>query len=262
MKDYLVYLGFGIAFAVLAACATVEDVNRASELIRTDNELTRLLTEVRPSDQAGSSVYLMGLAANASETAKKHAGSADAIAFYRIAATAYWRSGDPKVTEKLFSVTNSGQEACKALGDKAPDRDCLFLKFVIPFAGLESASKERQYITELADINFFDRVDTGKEIKILEDSGQYLRKIKNPVESILKFGSDPVLSTHTEMREYYCDNAEKAYKHYDNIAASLLSKTKSYYDRQSGLGGSSTISTATAEGLRKLDNIIPEFCNN
>ena len=204
----------------------------------------------------------MGLAADASATAKKYGGSADAIAFYRIAATAYWRSGDSTVIEKLFAVTNSGQEACKALGDKAPDRDCLFLKFVIPFAGLESASKERSYDEELANINFFDRVNTDKEIKVLEDSGQYLGKIKAPVESILKFGSDPVLTTHTEMRVYYCDNAEKALTHYNNIAANLSSKTKSNYARQSDLVGSPKISTATAEGLTKLDNKIPEFCNN
>ena len=260
MINLLARIGIGVVLVLFTACATVKDVQRASDLIRTDNELRRLLTEVRPNDQTGSSVFLSSLAADAKKKAEALGNSADAVAFYRIAATAYWKSDDSTVIDNLFAVVGSGQDVCGALGDKSPDRDCLYLQFVIPFAGLESASNERNYDMELDGINFNDQLDTDKEIGILKDTGAYLQKIKKPVESILKFGKDDVLSSHSELRSYYCSNAKKAYRLYDNVSAGLETKTESYYSKQNELGGSPDLTLAAAKDLRKLDSELPKFC--
>ena len=45
MKSLRKRLMIGAVVFLLAGCATVNDVQRASDLIRTDNELTRLLVE-------------------------------------------------------------------------------------------------------------------------------------------------------------------------------------------------------------------------
>ena len=92
-------------FLLLVSCATVEDVQRATDLIRTDNELTRLLDEVRPGDQTGVATDLIALATHAkgeADSLKSERGRVlDAIAYYRIAATAYWRSGRSEVVNDL-----------------------------------------------------------------------------------------------------------------------------------------------------------------
>ena len=97
MKHYLIKLVLGVIVLSLFGCVTIKDVQRATDLIRTDNELTRLLVEVRPKDQAGAATYLVGLATHAqtkAESLKDLKGKeADAIAYYRIAATGRSRRG-------------------------------------------------------------------------------------------------------------------------------------------------------------------------
>ncbi len=263
MRINLARIGVGFFIILFTACATVDDVQRASDLIRTDNELARLLKEVRPGDQEGSSVFLTVLAADASEKAKLLGNSADAIAFYRIAATAYWKSDKPEFTDKLFAVVGSGQEACGGLGDRAPDRDCLFLQFVIPFAAIESESRKLNYDAKLKKIDFFDQLETGAEIKTLDDTSGYLHKIKKSVKSILNVGSDDVLLSHTEMKLYYCDNAKKALKTYNNIASNLYTKTVSYHKRKADLEGSHNLEfdAKAVDELRDLDQKLTEKCN-
>ena len=93
----------------MLGCATAKDVQLATDLIRTDNELTRLLVEVRPGDTESAAVYLSGLAVQAKKEADELNGvpgkERDAIAYYRIAATAYWRSGMTEdVRKKIFNL--------------------------------------------------------------------------------------------------------------------------------------------------------------
>ena len=74
----------GFIVLLLVCCATVEDVQRATDLIRTDNELTRLLVEIRPGDQIAAATYLTGLANHAEAEADALKGNqariSDAIA--------------------------------------------------------------------------------------------------------------------------------------------------------------------------------------
>ena len=106
MKKHMNRAIIGIIVFLLAGCVSVQDVRRATNLIRTDNELTRLLVEVRPDDQAGAEAYLIGLASDAEQEADAlvaaQGNQADAIAYYRIASTAYWKSGRLRSRQRSF----------------------------------------------------------------------------------------------------------------------------------------------------------------
>ena len=57
VKTFLIVLS---VLLLAASCVTVKDLQRSTDLIRTDNELTRLLLEVRPADRADAEKYLIG----------------------------------------------------------------------------------------------------------------------------------------------------------------------------------------------------------
>lgn len=248
------------AAALLAACATVADVQRASDLIRTDNELTRLLLEVRPSDPAGATLSLVSLANHAEHEASalKDAQKLDAIAYYRIAATAYWRSGDPNVASALFNSAQAGTELCTELGEKAPDRDCLFLRLVIPFAGLEAVANDNGLWSRIEEVTLADGA-SDEEIQTMSLIFESLSTAKPVVEKILAVGEDDRLLTHPGMREYYCTNARKAIGFYDPTAGIFVAKVKEFeaaFPEDASLG----ISLETARALREPQLAVPEFC--
>ena len=253
-----------VAVFLLASCATVKDVQRSTDLIRTDNELTRLLVDVRPSDQEGAATSLEGLAIYAKGEADVLKGDRvtfpDAIAYYRIAATAYWRSEKPEVVNDFFEVTDSGTKLCVELGENAPDRDCLFLQLVIPFAGLESKAKTADLSGLLENINFNNRDGTSEEIVSMGEIRDSLIQIKPLVQKILVFGKADRLLSHRSMRKYYCDNANKAFDYYDDTAGVFVTKVKEFHanfmDNTPPLG----ITLDEAREIRKLEKGVPSFC--
>jgi hypothetical protein len=255
-----------VIFFLLTGCATVKDVQRATDLIRTDNELTRLLVEVRPSNQAGASTYLSGLAAHAKSEADNLKTNQnrwpDAIAYYRIAATAYWRSGKSEAVNDLFEVTNNGINLCFQLGKNAPDRDCLFLQLVIPFAGLESSAKDPDPSKLMEDVDFTDNSDTNKEIKVMATVRTSLIQTKPMVVKILEVGRDDILLTHPGMRQYYCDNAKKAFDYYDENASLFLTNVEEFHDNGSLSNHTPTLGVIPekAEELRNLGIEFPPTC--
>lgn len=264
MKKFTIRFIIGISVFLLVGCATAEDVRRASDLIRTDIELARILEEVRPVDQITSEMDLINLANHAKAEADALKGNQskfpDAIAYYRIAATAYWRSGRPEVVNGLFETSNSGTDLCNNLGDRAPDRDCLFLRLVIPFAGLESIAKEKGLSGLLQKVDFNDGSAQPAEIQTMQEIRQSLQKTKPLVQKILVIGVDDSLLSHPGMREYYCDNTKKAVGFYDSTAGIFVTKVKEFHaefpDHAPPLG----ITLNEARGLRKLDRDIPSFC--
>ena len=249
---------------LLVSCATVQDVQRSTDLIRTDNELTRLLVEVRPQDQTGSALYLSALATHAKAQADALKGdprlASDAIAYYRIAATAYWRSGKPEVVNELFEVTDSGAELCAGLGKNAPDRDCLFLQLVIPFAGMESNVKNADMPGMLGTVNFSGQTATAAEIDTMAKIQQALMETKPLVEKILTVGLDDSFMNHPGMQEYYCTNAKKAVDYYDTNAAEFVSLVRVYHDKFPANSPPLGITLDNARKLRKLERAIPTFC--
>ena len=231
MKKNIYWAIGGVMVFLLAGCVSVQDVRRATDLIRTDNELTRLLVEVRPGDQAGAAAYLIGLAGDAEQEADAlvaaQGNQADAIAFYRIASTAYWKSGSAEVVNDLFQTAEKGAALCTALGENAPDRDCLFLRLVIPFAGLESvAANDLSGMLEWVDFNDGNATDDEKET--MKDIYGWLKLAKVPTRKILTIGRDDRLLTHTSMRNYYCSNAKAAKDYYDPTVSVFVTKIGEY----------------------------------
>jgi hypothetical protein len=264
MKKFTTRFIIGTVVFLLAGCATVQDVQRATDLIRTDNELTRLLVEVRPSDQVGAALYLSGLATHAkgeADALKGDPGSApDAIAYYRIAATAYWRSGKSEVVNDLFEVTDNGTKLCVELGKNAPDRDCLFLQLVIPFAGLESNAKNTDLSALLQKVDFSDNKSTTEEINTMAKIRKSLMETKPLVNKILVVGLDDSSMSHPGMQEYYCANANKAVDYYENTSGIFVTHVRAYDanfpDKTPPLG----ITLVEARELSRLGRDIPAFC--
>ena len=264
MQKLTTRLVIGVVVFLLAGCATVKDIQRSTDLIRSDNELTRLLVEVRPSDQAAAATYLTGLAKHAVEEADAlkdiQGKEPDAIAYYRIAATASWRSGNPKVVNNLFEVSNNGIELCTKLGDNAPDRDCLFLRLVIPFAGLESNANGKGLSGLLESVEFNDGEGTPGEIETMGEIRGSLNQARPLVEKILVIGKDDRLLSHPGMREYYCDNAKKAKGYYDSTAAVFVTKVKEFHQNFTDNTSSLGMTIDEARKIRKLKEDVPEFC--
>ena len=263
MTDFIPRLMIGIVFYSLAACATVEDVTQASDLIATDNELTRLLAELRPDDQAGASSELAGLAATAqyqADALRDTPAKADAIAYYRIAATAYWRSGNPDVTTDLFASTNAGNQLCTELGSEAPERDCLYLQLIIPFAGVETKAASDGVAELLDSVDFNDGDASSGDIENMNAVRDSLAATKPALEKILAMGSDESLQNHQSMQTYYCDNTQKMVNDYFVPNASLLAtkvrEFKNVPEPRQDLG----FSLDDARKLKKLSPSMPAFC--
>lgn len=264
MKKLTALFIVGTMAFLLAACATIQDVQRATDLIRTDNELTRLLVEVRPNDQIGAALYLSALATHAKAEADTLKGdprrAPDAIAYYRIAATAYWRSGKSEVINELFEVTDNGAKLCAELGKNAPDRDCLFLQLVIPFAGMESNVRNANLPVLLGEVDFSDQTSTTEEINTMGIIHKALVVTKPLVEKILIVGLDESLMTHPGMREYYCTNTKKAVDYYDTNAGEFVSHVRVFHDKFPDNTPPLGITLVKARELRKLKRDIPSFC--
>ncbi|PKN63018.1 MAG: hypothetical protein CVU57_21120 [Deltaproteobacteria bacterium HGW-Deltaproteobacteria-15] len=264
MRKLAVLIAIGFMLSSIAGCATVKDVQRASDLIRTDNELTRLLLEVRPEDHAGAETYLNALADHAKGEAdilRNSSGSIpDAIAYYRIAATAYWRSGRNDVANNLFEVTENGSSLCAASSNKAPDRDCMFLQLVIPFAGLESIAERSDLSGLLNSVSFSDGTATQGEIDTMMKIYESLVQVKPLVAKILAVSTDNRYLSHAGMRDYYCRNARNAFEDYDGKLGVFTGKVTGLSENFPAQRGDLKITEKQIENLG-LQNDIPAFCS-
>jgi hypothetical protein len=263
MKKHMNQAIIGIIVFLLAGCVSVQDVRRATDLIRTDNELTRLLVEVRPDDQAGAEAYLIGLASDSEQEADAlvaaQGNQADAIAYYRIASTAYWKSGSSEVVNDLFQTAEKGSALCTQMGDNAPDRDCLFLRLVIPFAGLESVADE-DLSGLLEQVDFNDGTATDDEKEAMKETCGWLKLARIPTQKILAVGRDDRLLSHTSMRDYYCSNAESAKDYYDPTVSVFVTKVKEYSENFGDSKPALDVTLQEARGL-KLNEGVPDFCS-
>ncbi|MCD4722979.1 MAG: hypothetical protein K8S13_24440 [Desulfobacula sp.] len=255
MKKYIIRIFTSLIIFAMMGCATATDVRQAADLIRTDNELTRLLVEVRPVDQDAAATYLIGVASHA----KKEADAlkeikdkrADAIAYYRIAATAFWRSGESNVANELFTTTNEGISLCKQMDNQQPDRDCLFLRLVIPFAGIESVAINN-IPKLLADVDFNDEDMTEKEKKTMKQIFTLLSSSKSLVQKILKLEADKSLLSHPSMESYYSRNKKKAIDYFEGNASEFSVKVDEFYKN---LGDHEPTLGITKEDASKLEKL-------
>ncbi len=264
MHKFLSKLVLGFIVISMFGCATVRDVQRGTDIMRTDNELARILKGERVDPKISESAELTQIGDHAKkegDALKKTPNKAlDALAYYRIAATAYWKSKNPDVTNHLFATVNSGIETCNTMGGKAPDRDCLFLQLVIPFAGLESFTNEKQISTLLGSVNFSDGTATTDEIETMDTAAGFLQQVKTQVESILAIGADERLLSHPGMTGYYCGNANDAKDFFDTRAARYTTKV-SLFEKSFPNNKSLKMNLEQVQALRKLDYDLPESCS-
>ena len=166
------------------------------------------------------------------------------------------------IRNHLFDSVNSGIELCNSMGDNAPDRDCLYLQFVIPFAGLESISNNGLINKSLEKVNFSDGSATTEELKTMDTIVGLLEEIKLQVEIILKSGADERLLSHSGMNTYYCENAKKAVKFFNSRVAGYIRKAnifeKSFNDSNLKL----KMSVKSAQTLTIPEDNLPKSCSN
>jgi hypothetical protein len=233
MRKLSIPLIVGSILFLLIGCATVENVQRASDIIRMDNKLNQLLNEVdsnnkvnangSSTDKDNAEIELNAIADQAKIKAdalgKSRDSAPDAIAYYRIAATAYWRCNNKNKDndDNLIEATDNGTQLCSDLGDKQPDRDCMYLKLVIPYACLESIDRKIVLNKSLGKVCFTDGNATKEEIEIMNTYYQFLVEIKPIVQKILEASEDNRYLNHEGMRNYYCNNAKKAVSRYTGI---------------------------------------------
>lgn len=264
MQKFFNKLVLGFIVISMVGCATVKDVQRGTDIIRTDNELARIINQ----KGLGTKIPLEAELTQIGDHAKKEGDALkevtnkalDAIAYYRIAATAYWKSDNADVTNHLFSTVNSGIEICNAMGDNAPDRDCLFLQLVIPFAGLESFANKNQISTLLDNVVFSDGTATADEIETMNKVAVFLHQVKPQVESILAIGKDERLMSHHEMNAYYCENAKKVMNFFDTRTAKYTTKVSQFEKLFPNQDPPLEMSLKQVQSLRKLENDLPASC--
>lgn len=265
MRKVLCRLVLGFIIVSIFGCATVRDVQRGTDIIRTDNELARILRGEQLDQEIPRAAELSQIGDHAKkqgDALKQQPGKAlDALAYYRMAAIAYWKAESGDVTDNIFATVNSGIEICNALGDNAPDRDCLFMQLVIPFAGLESITDEKLINTLLDEVDFSDGTATPDEIETMSTVAGYLHQVKPLVESILTIGRDERLLSHPGMTAYYCGNAKTAVNFFDSRAAGYITKAFQFEKFFPDNDPSLEVSLEHAQSLRKLENELPTFCS-
>ena len=248
----------------MVGCVTIRDIQRGTDIIRTDNELARILNEKQLDKEIPRSTELIQIGDHArkeGDALKNMSGQAlDALAYYRIAATAYWKSNEPEVTDRLFAVYDHGIEICNVMGANAPDRDCLFLELVIPLSGFESFIKEKQISALLDKVRFSDGTATEEEIGTMNKAGALLNEVKPRVESILAIARDERLLTHPGMHEYYCDNAKKAMNVFRGRTGTFESKVFQFESMFPDHDPPLEMSLEQVQTLSRLENELPESC--
>lgn len=266
MQKLLSKLVLVLVVISMVGCVTIRDIQRGTDIIRTDNELARILKgEERLDPRISKRVELIQIGDHAKkegDALKKVSSEAlDALAYYRIAATAYWKSNDPDIASRLFAVHDNGIEICNAMGANAPDRDCLFLQLVIPFAGFESFIKKNKISTLLGDVSFSDGAASAEDIETMNKVGTLLNELKPRVESILAIGKDKRLLTHPGMHEYYCDNAKKAMSVFKGRTGTFESKVFQFESSFPNHDPALETSLEQVQTLSKLENELPASCS-
>ena len=159
-----------------------------------------------------------------------------------------------------IQVSNNGTDLCNQLGDKAPDRDCLFLRLVIPFASLESNAKGNGLSGLLDSIDFTDANATSDEIQTMQEIRNSLNQVKLLVQKIFVVGEDDRLLSHPGMRQYFCRNAKHAFDYYISNAALFATNIRDFNTNFTNTTTSLGITLNEARELRKLGKDIPAFC--
>ncbi|TNE64769.1 MAG: hypothetical protein EP335_06585 [Alphaproteobacteria bacterium] len=221
----------------LSACVTLEQVKTASNIIKLDNELEAEVRRDRNNPSAAT-FSLSDIAAEATARAQDaDRAAADAISYYRIAATAYWQNHDPAQNTALAEVASLGQQACASVSEKErPDRDCFYLKLVVPFAAIEEAQRNVWPVDEtdkgktrfiLDDVNMSDGA-SNKDIDLTNTAIKGLQNIRTGISALAKIGAENA-PLPDNIEGYFCRNTTEAIVRFDGAASTLQSSVETYF---------------------------------
>jgi hypothetical protein len=221
-----------LAVLALAACGTLTEIKNATQLIKADNELALMITS-RDEDTSGTVKAQLVMAGDqAFERAQStvSGGSSkervEAISWYRIAATAYWQSGETDAVSKMFQAADAGRQLCTDLGAGAPDRDCVYLKLLIPFAAFEASSEadDQHLLAALDLVNFREATDPDPGVATIKTVHERLLSERRILDEIEELKDDAVLANHPTLKRYYEDNRTKARTFFDQVRMKFLSR--------------------------------------
>jgi hypothetical protein len=217
-----------VLFLWLTACATVEDVQRASSLIRLDNEMSSVLKDPVLTASDTGKAMLAVIASNAKTQAKISKNKNDGIAFYRVAATARWQQKDADSMNDLAEIINDGLLLCSELDDEKPDRDCFMLKLVLPFQALEVNAYD--FSNQLATIDFSDVVATENEVITLNDIYNSLTNIYSLLNRVLNIDKKDLamLKEQASLKSYFCTESKNVFDFYRTQWGPVNAKTTEF----------------------------------
>lgn len=209
-------------------CATVNDVRQASQLIHTDNQLAALLAARSDKHHVVAQAELVSLGEDARKQAETleldPSAKREAIAYYRIAATAFWQSGSSEAVDRMFGTVANGRALCESMpATKVPDRDYLFLKLLLPLAAFEaSARADAGQADALEQVDFTDQENTASELETLKAVFRYLQAQKRLIREVDSLRDDRSLAGHTGMQAYYEENSRRIHQDFEGLAGVLL----------------------------------------
>ncbi|MGL1956250.1 MAG: hypothetical protein OCD00_02880 [Colwellia sp.] len=214
----------------LTACVTLKEVQQSTDLLNTEQHLNQVLTSKGKNLKSELAIIAVHAVTQADELVKKEKYKSFAISYYRIAATAYWQAKETSSVNDLFKVANSGQKACGSLEEKAPDRDCLFLYLVLPFASMEEISKNHDFDF----LNQGEQYGVGSDWSLLQSklnaAQQSLQNMNMIVGKVIDIGHTRknLISGHNTLKQYYCENAKEAKTHLNSLGNTLLLHTQQF----------------------------------
>jgi len=218
-----------LAFCLLlTACATTEDIKRSSSLIRMDNQMNTILqdTSIRASDEGKAKLAV--IASDAKEQAVKSTSKNDAIAFYRLAATAEWQQQDATSINDLATTVNSGLNVCESMKEDKPDRDCFLLKMVLPFHAFEINTYD--FTNQLTRINFSDSVSSDTEVTTLNGAYSKTEQFYSILMRMYNIDSEDkaMLADHPSLKNYFCTESQKVFLFYSSQWGPVNAKTSEF----------------------------------
>jgi hypothetical protein len=230
----------------LMSCVSTEDFYAANDINKMDNNLTTLLVKAINSNNTNEKheiAFTAALAHDSGDSMAEQGKAKLAIAYYRIAAIAYWQDDIDANDNQLIAVMDASQALCKSLQSdgKAPDRDCFVIQLTLLLEVIEQ---------KFEDIAQVDQVDfTSTNIKgirqLVDDIGVGAAPNSAQINGFLPSFIDNVknnaafLRNHPTMQSYIRDNLVTIITRYKNN----VSEVKTFYTRQ---GNNSDLATLNA----------------
>ncbi|MFT5276949.1 MAG: hypothetical protein ACI97K_001963 [Glaciecola sp.] len=221
-----------LAVFTLMSCVTTDEFTAANDVNSMDNNLTTLLIDASSKNDTGEKKQIAFLAALAHESGDAMASTGSkkvALAYYRIAAVAYWRDDISSNDNKLLDVIDSAKVLCDTLKEegKAPDRDCFVVQITLLLEVIEGK------FGAIANIDQSDFTDIKiADVRSLIDELGYQANSNNAksqgffvtfVETIKTNAA--FLKNHPTMKTYIVETLLKTTKQYKRS----MSEIAAYY---------------------------------